>query len=74
MNIKETIVIEFNKKEADILDQASSILTSILEEMSERDKENISDNDDGFGYGIEDIAHAKEIMEFLNSYEQFMFD
>ena len=70
MNIKETIVIEFDKKEADALNQASVILTSLFEEMNKRDAENISDND-GFGFRREYIVYAKEIMEFLNSSEQF---
>ena len=73
MNIKETIVIEFDKKEADTLNQASAILTGLFEEMNKRDAENINDND-GFGFRREYVVYAKEIMEFLNSSEQFTFD
>ena len=70
MNIKETIVIEFNKKEADALNQVSVILATLFEEMNKLDVEDISDND-GYGFRREDIVHAEEIINFLNSDGQF---
>lgn len=73
MNIKETIVIEFDKKEADILNDTSTILTKLIEKMDSKDKENISDSD-SFGYGREDVTRAEEIISFLNSDGQFTLD
>lgn len=73
MNIRETIVIDFDKKEVDILNDTSTILNKLIEKMDSKDKENISDSD-GFGYGREDIVRAEEIISFLNSDEQFTVD
>ena len=73
MNIRETIIIDFDKKEAGILNDASAILTILIEKMDSEDKKNISDSD-GFGYGREDVARAEEIISFLNSDGQFTLD
>ena len=73
MNIRETIIIDFDKKEADILNDASTVLTKLIEKMDSKDKKNISDSDD-FGYGREDVARAEEIISFLNSDGQFTLD
>lgn len=73
MNIKETVVIEFDEKEADIFNDTSTILTKLIEKMDSKDKENISDSD-GFGYGREDVTRAEEIISFLNSDGQFTLD
>ena len=73
MNIRETIIIDFDKKEAGILNDTSAILTILIEKMDSEDKKNISDSD-GFGYGREDVARAEEIISFLNSDGQFTLD
>ena len=73
MNIRETIIIDFDKKEAGILNDASTVLTKLIEKMDSKDKENISDSD-GFGYGREDVARAEAIISFLNSDGQFTLD
>ena len=73
MNIRETIIIDFDKKEADILNDASTVLTKLIEKMDSKHKQNISDSD-GFGYGREDVARAEEIISFLNSDGQFTLD
>lgn len=73
MNIRETIIIDFDKKEADILNDTSTVLTKLIEKMDSKDKKIISDSD-GFGYGREDIARAEEIISFLNSDGQFTLD
>lgn len=73
MNVKETVVIEFDKKEADTLNNTSSILTKLIEKMDERDMETISDSDN-FGYGREDVAHAEEVISFLLTDGQFTLD
>ena len=73
MNIRETIIIDFDKKEAGILNDTSAILTILIEKMDSEDKKNISDSD-GFRYGREDVARAEEIISFLNSDGQFTLD
>jgi len=73
MNIRETIIIDFDKKEADILNDTSTVLTKLIEKMDSKDKKIISDSD-GFGYGREDVARAEEIISFLNSDGQFTLD
>lgn len=73
MNIRETIIIDFDKKEADILNDTSTVLIKLIEKMDSKDKKIISDSD-GFGYGREDIARAEEIISFLNSDGQFTLD
>lgn len=73
MNIRETIIIDFDKKEADILNDTSTVLTKLIEKMNSKDKKIISDSD-GFGYGREDVARAEEIISFLNSDGQFTLD
>lgn len=73
MNARETIIIDFDKKEADILNDTSAVLTILIEKMDSTDKKNISDSD-GFGYGREDLARAEEIISFLNSDGQFTLD
>lgn len=73
MNIRETIIIDFDKKEADILNNTSTVLTKLIEKMDSKDKKIISDSD-GFGYGREDVARAEEIISFLNSDGQFTLD
>ena len=73
MNIRETIIIDFDKKEADILNDTSTVLTKLIEKMDSKDKKIISDSD-GFGYRREDVARAEEIISFLNSDGQFTLD
>ena len=73
MNVKETVVIEFDKKEADALNYTSCILTKLVGQMEEHNKEFISDSDN-FGYGREDIAHTEEILNFLLTDGQFTID
>lgn len=73
MNIKETVVIEFDRKDTDALSQASAILTRLYDEMGDRRKDFIAGNDD-FGYTRADITRAEEILSFLISGEQFTID
>jgi hypothetical protein len=73
MNIKETVVIEFDGKDTDALSQASAVLTRLYDEMGDRGKDFIAGNDD-FGYTRADITHAEEILSFLISEEQFTID
>ena len=73
MNIKETVVVEFDKKDTDTLSQASAILTRLYNEMGDRGKDFICTNDD-FGFDRTDITRAEEILSFLNSEEQFTID
>lgn len=73
MNIKETVVVEFDKKDTDTLSQASAILTRLYDEMGDRGKDFICANDD-FGFDRTDITRAEEILSFLNSGEQFTID
>lgn len=73
MNIKETVVIEFDEKDTDALSQASAVLTRLYDEMGDRRKDFIAGNDD-FGYTRADITRAEEILSFLTSEEQFTID
>lgn len=73
MDFKETVVVEFDKKDTDALSQASAVLTRLYDEMNDRGKDFIAGNDD-FGYTRSDITRAEEILSFLNSEEQFTID
>lgn len=70
MNFKETVVVEFDKKEADILNNANTVLSRLYDEMNNRGKDFIGDSDD-FGYTCADISRAEDIISFLLSDGQF---
>lgn len=73
MNIKETVIIEFDKKDTEALNNADTVLTRLYDEMNDRKKDFIGNSDD-FGYTRADITRAEEIVSFLLSDGQFTLD
>lgn len=70
MNIKETVVIEFDEKDTEALNRAGTVITRLYDEMGDRGKDFIGNSDD-FGYTRADITRAEEILSFLLSDGQF---
>lgn len=71
MNIKETVVIEFDEKDTEALNRADTVITRLYDEMGDRGMDFIGNSDD-FGYTRADITRAEEILSFLLSDGQFI--
>lgn len=73
MEIKETVVLTFSSAEDDSLEEVSSLLASLHQNLDCKNKDFISDGD-GWGFTREDICRTEEIIAFLRSSEEYILD